>query len=753
MLGGNGMRKARPRDFVEPLPPPPTNATPQQLLLHIDLMTQAFSTLTVRYQREFAGHVATKQKVEESDKSKQVGDKGLFLMSSRHWIEELARQFGRFMGPDRTHEGVIRTYERILAEQEPDHTEDHLPRSNDEKEKMRERRRKLRTDLSNAIDDVAAEWVFESANLFDEPLPTPEAAAPKIVALVAHIKQQHELFRELSNRQHNYDDEPSYLDDFQLSLPQNLLGAAAARVLGRNYRGNCIVSKASVTVCQKSEYVLLATYFHNVEKCNCCAIRRARRDSKRAERVADDARRMARKRAVEGRWEEIADGLGQLRLALNEFDRVGSHVEDGHIQGMNRLSWDITGIANWLVKEEEDMEEENRDKTSHILAEVRNFLEPLGDFLGTRDMERLPSLKAELSECLGVVVEVVYGQKNDCDDAGDVVVGEGAEGKESEGEGEGGRALRTRREKERGGRAKRNRREKEIGGREGRNRSEKMSAFLICAHVNMCLDKGIGLKAFATAISRITQRPPPPPPPPTPAGKPAPSAPSEPPHSTPKATPKPLTKPPTRSPTKHSTKPLTKPRTQAQSHPQTTIKPKASKEAIKDRREIAGDRRMGLKGSDGMDWRPKGKAEPLKDIREAARLRTEARDKELEDHQKKKAAATPLKHDTEDGAAFAMAGSMDNLAGSREDLNESRRRAERSAMITKIQEQLDIEYKVKAGAENMLKVSDLSRGGSSISREQVQVQLEVTNKKIATLTKQLEAVNSVGLLLKFQSPN
>ncbi|KAJ3298719.1 hypothetical protein HK104_010434, partial [Borealophlyctis nickersoniae] len=63
--------------------------------------------------------------------------------------------------------------------------------------------------------------------------------------------------------------------------------------------------------------------------------------------------------------------------------------------------------------------------------------------------------------------------------------------------------------------------------------------------------------------------------------------------------------------------------------------------------------------------------------------------------------------------------------------------------IAKIQEQLNIEYKMKAGAENMLKVSEFSQKGATISRDLVAAQLEQTNKNIAALTKQLDMYRNI----------
>ncbi|KAJ3087070.1 hypothetical protein HK102_011873 [Quaeritorhiza haematococci] len=70
--------------------------------------------------------------------------------------------------------------------------------------------------------------------------------------------------------------------------------------------------------------------------------------------------------------------------------------------------------------------------------------------------------------------------------------------------------------------------------------------------------------------------------------------------------------------------------------------------------------------------------------------------------------------------------------------HQQRLRAEKAAQMAKIQEQLNIENKIKAGAETMLQVYESSQKGDTISRKEVETQLHATNKKIAALTKQME---------------
>ncbi|KAI8999819.1 Rapamycin-insensitive companion of mTOR, N-term-domain-containing protein [Gaertneriomyces semiglobifer] len=64
--------------------------------------------------------------------------------------------------------------------------------------------------------------------------------------------------------------------------------------------------------------------------------------------------------------------------------------------------------------------------------------------------------------------------------------------------------------------------------------------------------------------------------------------------------------------------------------------------------------------------------------------------------------------------------------------------AEKPLMLVKLQEQLNIELKVQAGAETMLQVSETGQKGGTISREQVEEQLTATRRKIASLQKQID---------------
>ncbi|KND04740.1 uncharacterized protein SPPG_00443, partial [Spizellomyces punctatus DAOM BR117] len=63
--------------------------------------------------------------------------------------------------------------------------------------------------------------------------------------------------------------------------------------------------------------------------------------------------------------------------------------------------------------------------------------------------------------------------------------------------------------------------------------------------------------------------------------------------------------------------------------------------------------------------------------------------------------------------------------------------------MAKLQEQLNIELKLKTGAETMLQVSESGQKGATISREQVELQLAATKKKIAALQQQLDMYKSI----------
>ncbi|KAI9096093.1 Rapamycin-insensitive companion of mTOR, N-term-domain-containing protein [Phlyctochytrium arcticum] len=70
-------------------------------------------------------------------------------------------------------------------------------------------------------------------------------------------------------------------------------------------------------------------------------------------------------------------------------------------------------------------------------------------------------------------------------------------------------------------------------------------------------------------------------------------------------------------------------------------------------------------------------------------------------------------------------------------------RAEKACMMAKLQEQLNIELKLKAGAETMLQVSESGTKGATISRDQVEAQLAQTKSKIASIQRQIDMYKNV----------
>jgi len=65
-------------------------------------------------------------------------------------------------------------------------------------------------------------------------------------------------------------------------------------------------------------------------------------------------------------------------------------------------------------------------------------------------------------------------------------------------------------------------------------------------------------------------------------------------------------------------------------------------------------------------------------------------------------------------------------------------REEKAAAISKLQEKINIEEKIKAGAELMLQVSETSQKGDTIERSKVEQRIEEANKKISQLIKKIE---------------
>jgi len=65
-------------------------------------------------------------------------------------------------------------------------------------------------------------------------------------------------------------------------------------------------------------------------------------------------------------------------------------------------------------------------------------------------------------------------------------------------------------------------------------------------------------------------------------------------------------------------------------------------------------------------------------------------------------------------------------------------REEKAAAISKLQEKINIEEKIKAGAELMLQVSETSQKGDTIERSKVEQRIEEANKKISQLMKKIE---------------
>ncbi|ORX85468.1 hypothetical protein BCR32DRAFT_276261 [Anaeromyces robustus] len=63
---------------------------------------------------------------------------------------------------------------------------------------------------------------------------------------------------------------------------------------------------------------------------------------------------------------------------------------------------------------------------------------------------------------------------------------------------------------------------------------------------------------------------------------------------------------------------------------------------------------------------------------------------------------------------------------------------EKAAAISKLQEKIKIEEKIKAGAELMLQVSETSQKGDTIERSKVEQRIEEANKKINQLMKKIE---------------
>jgi len=63
---------------------------------------------------------------------------------------------------------------------------------------------------------------------------------------------------------------------------------------------------------------------------------------------------------------------------------------------------------------------------------------------------------------------------------------------------------------------------------------------------------------------------------------------------------------------------------------------------------------------------------------------------------------------------------------------------EKAAAISKLQEKINIEEKIKAGAELMLQVSETSQKGDTIERSKVEQRIEEANKKISQLMKKIE---------------
>lgn len=71
--------------------------------------------------------------------------------------------------------------------------------------------------------------------------------------------------------------------------------------------------------------------------------------------------------------------------------------------------------------------------------------------------------------------------------------------------------------------------------------------------------------------------------------------------------------------------------------------------------------------------------------------------------------------------------------------------------MTKIQEQLNIENKIKQGAENMLQLYQGNPQQDPEAVREVQIQLDSANTKIARLLKQYEAYRNMGSYVRSKS--
>jgi len=83
---------------------------------------------------------------------------------------------------------------------------------------------------------------------------------------------------------------------------------------------------------------------------------------------------------------------------------------------------------------------------------------------------------------------------------------------------------------------------------------------------------------------------------------------------------------------------------------------------------------------------------------------------------------------------------LDNLMENKDKnyLAHQKLKEEKAAAISKLQEKIEIEEKIKAGAELMLQVSETSQKGDTIERNKVEQRIEEANKKISQLMKKIE---------------